>query len=213
VTGEVVLEGDGTGLSASSFGLTVYPADPDSSPGAAGERGATVRDDWSFGIADVVGTVRFGASRVPDGWWLKSVMVGGINGVDDPVSVGRGGAAGTVRAMFASGAAALRGTVTTDGRQTASEFAVAVYSTEPAKWFPRSPYVQLAAAGQEGTFTVTGLPPGEYYVVAVDGFTGSSTYGDWQNPDLLQSLAPAARRVSLRPGQQATADLRLTVVR
>ena len=60
-------------------------------------------------------------------------------------------------------------------------------------------------------FTVASLPPGEYWVAAVDGVEGDPTAGEWQYPELLDSLMFSARRVSLAEGQRMTMPQRVVV--
>ena len=51
-----------------------------------------------------------------------------------------------------------------------------------------------------GAFTMSGLPPGEYYVAAVEG----ATTEDVRDPKILESIRGAASRVTLGRGGRAT---------
>jgi hypothetical protein len=55
-----------------------------------------------------------------------------------------------------------------------------------------------------GSFEVTGPPPGEYFVAAVD-----ASPLDLQEPDTLESLVPRAARVTAREGAVSEVTLRL----
>jgi hypothetical protein len=59
-----------------------------------------------------------------------------------------------------------------------------------------------------GGVTVPSLPPGDYFVAAVDGL-GADMDGEWQNPDVLAALSTRAQRVTVGERQRATAELRL----
>jgi hypothetical protein len=211
MTGRIVLEGDASNAQPSSFGLSAYPADPDMSPlQSVRSLRATVQDDGTFEIADLIGSLRIGPTRVPDGWWLKSVNVNGVNAVEDPAVFGKGALSGTdVLAVFADGAGTVEGRVLDDRRQPATEFNVLVFAASADRWFSQSPYVKFGSASQNGTFTVSGVPPGQYLVTAVDRIDGGSDFGDWQNPAVLNSLAAAARRLNVGNGQRVTTELRL----
>jgi hypothetical protein len=52
---------------------------------------------------------------------------------------------------------------------------------------------------------VEGLPPGEYWVAAVDRLEPDS----WLTPDNLDALVPSAARVTVHEGQVVSTDLRL----
>ncbi len=211
LTGQIVLEGDVATEQPGSFAFAAYPADRDSTPlNGTRSRRAVVQEDGTFEMTDVFGAVRFAAARAPDGWWLKSVNVAGVNAVEDPAVFSRSDSTSDgVTVVFASGAAGISGRVVDDRRQPASEFSVVVFSSDPNRWFSQSPYVALATPSQEGTFSASALPPAEYYVAAVDRIDGGSDFGDWQNPDVLSVLASRARRITVRQGQQISTELRL----
>ena len=86
-----------------------------------------------------------------------------------------------------------------------------MYSTDPDRWYYGSRFVNFTRPRPDGTFAISGLPPGEYYVAAVDRMRGTEANGEWQDPELLQSLAPRASRVTLSEGQELPVDLRLIV--
>ena len=69
--------------------------------------------------------------------------------------------------------------------------------------------MRTAASNQEGMFRVTGLVPGEYWVVAVDRLDGSDVAGDLQSPEALDALATRAMRITLGEGQSQDVTLRL----
>jgi hypothetical protein len=52
--------------------------------------------------------------------------------------------------------------------------------------------------------TISAMPPGDYYVVALDDIDGEST----RDPDLLQQLARSATRVSVNDTTPADVSLR-----
>ena len=58
---------------------------------------------------------------------------------------------------------------------------------------------------QDGRFKITGLPAGDYYIVAVDGIEP----GQSADPDFLESMRSAATPFSLREGETRTVDLPL----
>ena len=55
------------------------------------------------------------------------------------------------------------------------------------------------------------LPPGEYYVAAVDWMQGTEGFGEWQDPAFLNAIAPRATRVTLTEGQAVSITPRLIV--
>ena len=55
---------------------------------------------------------------------------------------------------------------------------------------------------------MTRLPPGEYFVVAVDAASG----GEWKNPAWLDAASRVATRVTLKWDEPVTVDLSLSRV-
>jgi protocatechuate 3,4-dioxygenase beta subunit len=211
VTGQIMLEGDTGTVTLTSFGLTANAVNADTSPlaGARNSR-ATVNDDGTFVFDDLVGTTRFASAVAPQGWWLKSVTINGINGAIDPVTFNRGDQPiENVTATFASGTGSIEGRVLDDRRQPTGDFGVVIFSTDADKWFSQSPFLKLGSPAQDGTFNVSGLPPDEYLVAALDRIDGGPNFGDWQNPAVLTTLTATAKRVKLGSGQTVSTELRM----
>jgi hypothetical protein len=57
----------------------------------------------------------------------------------------------------------------------------------------------------DGSFTIKGLPPGEYFLAAPTDLES----GEWNDPVLLDQLAPSSLRVVLRDGETTRRDLRI----
>jgi hypothetical protein len=211
MTGQIMLEGDAGTVTLNSFGLTANAVNADTSPlaGARTSR-ATVNDDGTFVFDDLIGTTRFVVARAPTGWWLKSLTINGLNGAVDPITFTRGDQAiQNVTAVFASGAGSIEGHVLDDRRQPTGDFGVVIFSPDPERWFSQSPYLKFGSPAQDGTFNVSGLPPAEYLVAALDRVDGGADFGDWQNPNVLNTLAPTAKRVKVGAGQTVSTELRM----
>src|SRR5262249_29662553 len=54
-----------------------------------------------------------------------------------------------------------------------------------------------------GRYTFLGLPPGDYFVVALD----DALMDPWPDPSFLATLVPKASRISIRSGERKTLDL------
>ena len=52
-------------------------------------------------------------------------------------------------------------------------------------------------------YTLTSIPPGEYYLVAI----AEETFAGWQDPKRLAELARRATRVRIAEGQTLVQDL------
>jgi hypothetical protein len=79
------------------------------------------------------------------------------------------------------------------------------FSTSRQHWYTGSRYVVQRASLADGVFDIDGLPPGEYWVAAVE----SLAPGDWQTAEALDAIVPAATRVTVVERQTHSTNLRL----
>jgi hypothetical protein len=152
--------------------------------------------------------------RVPGAvreWTLKSAVAGGRDVSDVPLEVGSNDIDSLVLTLT-DHPPVLAGTVRTAQGNPDADATVFVFPADPSAWIdtgsnPRR--LRTARPSRSGAFTLTGLPPGDYNAVAVDG----TTIASWQDPAVLQALARVASRVHVDDGQRASAALVTTVVR
>ena len=111
--------------------------------------------------------------------------------------------------MVSAGAARVSGLVTDDRASPVRDSIVVVFPTDHSKWTIRSRWAKTGRSAQDGTFRLTGVVPGDYWIVAVDRMDGTDVAGDLQNPDVLDALAAHAQRISLGEGQSQSLTLRL----
>jgi hypothetical protein len=69
--------------------------------------------------------------------------------------------------------------------------------------------MRTARAAKDGTYSLTALAPGEYYVVAVQ----EDLVGEWQDPALLQALTRVARQIRLVDGERKLQDFTSAQIR
>ena len=84
-----------------------------------------------------------------------------------------------------------------------------MFSTDRARWRADSRSIAFARPAQDGGFEVAGLPPGEYWVAAVDAIPGSQSAGEWEKPEVLEALSTRATRVMLADHERYMTVLRL----
>jgi hypothetical protein len=211
VSGRLVFEGAAPTARPSDLSIDLHAVDGDRSPLVDfWQPRLTIADDWTFAADGVTGVFRFVAGRAPDGWWLKSVMIGGTDAAQDGVAFGSAEASRSdVEIVFAP-AAAISGRALDGRKQPALDYTVVVFSTDRTQWFARSRYMGLARPDLEGRFALLNLPPADYWVAAVDVLDASRGCGEWLRPEILDSLIGSARRVRAAAGQETTLDLPLS---
>ena len=87
--GRVVFEGGSPRPSVAGLGFNVAPSDPAYGAVLSVYEGGFVNADGTFTITGLVGPGRLALASTREGWWIKSVLVGGLETVDTPVMFGR----------------------------------------------------------------------------------------------------------------------------
>jgi hypothetical protein len=167
--------------------------------------------DGAFSVKRLHGPTRFALAKAPEGWYLKSFAIGGLDATDAPFDFGSSGATFEGAEIVVSRAgASVSGTVVGDVGKPSAASSVVVFPVDPGRWFDGSRHVKYTRAQGDGSYRIRGLPPGTYLIAAADAADGALAAGGWQDPDVLASLAPLATRLTLTEGQAATSTLRTT---
>ena len=131
---------------------------------------------------------------------------------DEPVSLGKPQESLTeVEIVLTTTPARISGRVSDARGEPTTDFTVIGFATDPYRWYQRSRFLNVAQPKDDGTFELAGLPPGEYFVAAVDWMQGNESAGEWQDPVFLQGIEPRATRVTVAEGQLVSLALPLIV--
>jgi hypothetical protein len=203
VTGHLTFEG--VSPSPGRVAIVAYTADPDVGVGA--QVNATVRSDGVFQLGPLFGARRFRVGTSP-GWALKSIAVNGQDVTDTPLNFGAPSQSlKDVEITLTDQITTLTGTVRVSDAKAAT---VLVFSDDRDRWYEASRYFASRPA-VDGAFAIHGLPPGGYFVVALDKLPeGVSNALDLAaDSELLDRLSRDANHVSLTERSAATVTLGL----
>jgi hypothetical protein len=142
----------------------------------------------------------------PQGWTFRGAMLGGRDVTDSAVDISS--EVNGVTLVFGDKPSELAGTITGDAAN-ATASTVLVFPTDQSTWVgygSSSRRLRSARVDKTGTFAVSNLPAGEYYVVGI----AEKTAVDWQNPEFLASLVGDAVRVRLTDGQKTTQNVKVS---
>jgi Carboxypeptidase regulatory-like domain len=210
VKGHITFEGTPVRVRPQDFQFNFVQTDLDLGP-PPGVYRAKIDDDFSFQYVGLFGPLLI---RPAGGaaWMLKSVRAGGVDITDTPTLFGtRDQSLADVEVILTNRGPGVSGTVT-DGRGHAVESCTAIaFTADRARWGRQSRFIKAAPCGPQGTFSIPGLPESEYLVAAVDRIQGANGTGEWQDPDVLESLVVDAAKVTLADGQTATVSAKLVV--
>lgn len=188
-----------------------FPTDFDRAPiVGTGPAGLTALDDGTFRIVGVTGTRRIVLLRAPPGWYLRSATVDGSDALHAPFDFGLDEKIyRNVEVVMASDAAAVTGEVLDAAGTPISDYSVVVFSIDRNQWYRNSQSMKTARPNQDGSFRIDGLPPGDYWAAALDRLDGTAGAGEWQSPELLQTLPSRAERLTVAGGEVRRMRLRL----
>lgn len=141
----------------------------------------------------------------PGEWSLKSAMLQGRDLADLPYEFKSGEKVSGLELTLTRQRTTLRGTVTDADGLSRSGYAVVAFSTDDRKWGRRTRYIRSAPARPTGDFSLEGLPPGEYFVIALEYLEA----GEEGSVELLERWQRDATRITLGDGETASLALKL----
>ena len=145
-------------------------------------------------------------------WSIKSIRVNGLDLTDEVLPFGtRDQSLDDVDVTLTTHAAEVTGHILDARGQPVADYTVIVYAVDRQRWYRNSRYMKFTRPQLDGSFRVGGLPPGEYFVAAVDRMEGTAAFGEWQDPTVLESLVPGATRIVLAESQRLSLSPRLIV--
>jgi hypothetical protein len=190
-----------------AFTMRALPLDESARPDAQMVLGINGNE---FFATNLFGRISFALSAAPDdNWYLKSFTINGTDVSDSGFDFGsRPGNIDNAEIVLSRNGASIAGRRVDTPANTAGYF-VLVFPDSSDRLPPFSRRVKFTRSASDGTFRINGLPAGEYLVAAVSRLQGTSSGGEWQNPELLVQLRSRAERVILSEGQRANVTLRM----
>lgn len=205
LTGRVVPRMDGTAkpvpFRPSLIEVAGMPAAEDVRLPAGSASTTRVRDDWTFELKAMSGQRRIRVSGLPSPWALEAITVDGRDVTDEVVALKAGTTTRGAEIMLTTRATDIDGSV--EGGDNAAPVTVLVYPTDRAQRDPQSRRVSIRRVERDRRFRVRGLPPGDYFAIAVPYIW----QGEWLDHEFFDKLDPAATRIQLTAGARTRLTL------
>ena len=200
-SGKVVTD-DGSRLPA---GVTIEAAAlaSETFPSAATGR-RTLEKDGTFRLRGLLEsyTIRTAA---PAGWFLASVTLDGKDITDSGHEFRSGQDVTGIEVTLTRHATTLRGAAVDGTNARLVDYTVLAFSTDDRRWGRHTRHVQTGRPNNDGNFTLEGLPPDEYFVIALDYLEP----GEETDRARLDGWKGAATRVTVSDDRPAVVTLKL----
>ena len=169
-----------------------------------GNANARVREDGSFELTNVPGGPRLlRAGGVPPEWTLRAVYLNGDDVIDTPLDFGGVRNVEDVTLVLTDRVSELSGLVLDGDGDIRTDLTVIAFPVDSSLWLPLARQVRASRPDQNARYQIRGLPPGDYWLVAVDVVQNS----EWYDPRFLQRVRSGAARVTIREGDVTSLNL------
>jgi hypothetical protein len=207
VSGRVVVDpAAAQALRPSMLRLGLQPVDLDMMMTIGGTPPAPVNDDLTFELKAFPGQRRVMLMGPTPGWTIRAVRYRGTDVTDAGMEFRPNESISDVEVELTNRVTEVSGAVTNAKGEASKDYSVIVFPQDRDKWTPNSRYLKNSRPDQDGRFKVSALPPGEYYVIALDYVDPN----DWNDPQFLDGIRAKAMRFSITEGETKSIDLRIT---
>lgn len=210
LTGHVIVDPAAAQALPSTLMISAFPLNVVGIP-APPPPPARVADDYTFEINSTPGRMRLnlgGFGPPPAGWAIRTVRVNGVDVTDAGIEFKPNEDISGVEVELTNKLTSISGLVTNSRGEPSKDYTAIVFAQDKDKWTGNTRYQGAGRPDQDGRFKISGLPPGEYLIIAVDRLEPGQS-GD---PDFLDSVRSRATSLSLNEGETKTLDLRLNTV-
>jgi hypothetical protein len=162
-----------------------------------------VDHDWTFSSFEIPPGKYILQANI-SGWTTKAATLSGIDVSAAPFDLQQG--ASDITVVVTDKPTELTGTVRDDRGAADPSAGVVAVSLEREAWtsYGMSPRrLRYVRPNRYGVYRIGGLPPGQYFVAAVD----DASVANWQNPATLEAIARQAERIVLADGDKKSLDL------
>jgi len=162
-----------------------------------------VLDDMSFELKGSPGKYRINLGAT--GWTVRSVRWNASDVTDSGFEIKPNEDLAGLEVEITNRLTTISGLVTNARGEQLKDYSTVVFAQDPTRWGGTTRYQSVGRPDQDGRFKITGLPAGDYYIIALDRVDAGET-GD---PEFLERIRTRASTISLNEGETKTVDLRM----
>lgn len=164
-----------------------------------------VNNDGTFELRGLAGPQLIRAGGLPAGWAVKGISLDGVDITDAPFDFKPGMNAAGLLVTLTDRVTEISGTVRDSKGQAVADYVLVVFPENDKFWGAQSRYVATARPNQNGSFSVTGLPPARYLAAVVPSLEN----GMQNDVALLAQLRARAENFTLAEGQTLNLNLEM----
>lgn len=202
-SGRITVDGVRPAVSAQGVRVTAVPVSPDEPESAIAIPPALVRSDWTFELRGLHGRRLLDVTNLPPGLGVVTIRAEGRD-------VGTAGIMSalaerlSVEINLTSRITEITGIAREGTGRAARDYVVVCVADDRVRQQdPLRRYQRLVRADRSGRYTVSGLPAGNYLIVAFEDVPASAI----DDPPFLDRLRELARPITLTAGASKAVDL------
>ncbi len=165
-----------------------------------------VRDDWTFEATGLSERRRFRVNIPTPGWFTKSVTHNGVDVTDVGIDFREGQQTSDIEITLTQRTTDVSGTVQDSRARPITDYVVVAFTPDSSKWGYMSRHVRMVRPNQDGRFSIKGLPPDDYQLIALEYLEP----GEETDPEQLEKWKASAARVTLADGEPKVLTLKLS---
>jgi hypothetical protein len=185
--------------------LMAMPVDP--GPMMIGMSPGRVAEDGTFELKSAPGRARINMNGAA-GWQIRAVRINGTDVTDAGLEFKPNEDISGIEVEITNKLTTITGLVSNARGDTLKDYTTIAFAQDKEKWKMMGRYLSMGRPDQDGRFKISGLAPGEYYIIALD----SAQSNQLTDPEFLESVRAKASTLVLREGESRTVDLKVNSV-
>src|SRR5262249_53524494 len=150
--------------------------------------GGAVKDDWTFELRTRPGLMAIRAFAMGSDWRLKAVRLNGADVTDTGIEFKPNEDVSGIEIDITTRMTEVSGLVTNNRGEGVKDYTVVIFARDQERWTGATRFISTGRPDQDGRFRIRGLPPAEYYSIALD-YVEPGESGD---PEFLDKLKTRA---------------------
>jgi protocatechuate 3,4-dioxygenase beta subunit len=203
-TGRIVIDPAAAGSLPPGLMLMAMPMEPGVM--MMGLTGPTrMGDDGSFELTSAPGRMRINLMGPMGGFTVRTIRLNGADITDAGVEFRPNEDISGLEIELTNKLTTITGLVTNTRGDTLKDYSAIAFAQDKEKWKVTGRYQQIGRPDQDGRFKIAGLPPSDYYVIALDKVEPGQAF----DPDFLDQISSRATPITLHEGETRTVDLKI----